>query len=67
MVRISEQAEGKSYPQLTREQIDYLIGLLMIGTSGPGQSMVLPVATQTRDYLIGYYTKRWGLPPALQR
>lgn len=67
MVRISEQAAEIAYPQISRVHINHLIDRLMKAEPYPERTVGRQLDEQLLGYLIGFYTKRWGLPPALQR
>jgi len=59
MTRISDQAKAVAYPRLTAGQIDALIGALIeTGDTSAGDDVF--------GYLVSFYTRRWGLPPALR-
>lgn len=56
-----------AYPQLSRLQIDTLIGALL--EQPPGDILTVDTANRenTLAYLLNFYTKRWGLPERVRR
>jgi hypothetical protein len=65
MVRLSDQARGVAYPRLDRDQIDLLITSLLHSVRDRDLGTRLDTAEMTAAYLTEFYTRRWGLPPAI--
>jgi len=65
MTRITEQAREIAYPQLTKDQIDATIASLVMTLRDRELGASQQTYEQTLSYLIGFRTRRWGLPPAL--
>lgn len=67
MARLSEEAKGISYPQLSQVHINHLIWRLLNAKPFPEGTVGRAHDEQLIGYLIGFYSKRWGLPPAIER
>lgn len=67
MPRQSERDRGVAYPQLDREDINLIIGQLMFAIRNRDLGADLDRAESAVAYLTGFYTRRWGLPPAIRR
>jgi len=65
MARLSEQAREIAYPQLDKTAIDALIASLVMTLRDRELGASQGTYEQTLAYLIGFRTRRWGLPPAL--
>jgi len=59
VVRPTEQALEITHPRLTRGQINTIIQHLMRDQDDEQ-------ALEVTAYLLSFYTKRWGLPPAVR-
>ena len=66
MTRKSEQEQGIAYPQLSKDQIDDVIDALMFATHNRATGPMTRRYDAAAGYLIGFYTRRWGLPAALR-
>lgn len=60
-----EAARGVGYPKLTQEQIDLVIDNLVWVIRQRDLGDRLDLAEETVSALTGFYTRRWGLPPAI--
>ena len=60
-----DTAEGIGYPQLHREDIDLIIDQLIFTVRERDLGHGLDRAESVLHYLTNYYTRRWGLPPAI--
>lgn len=60
-----EQERGIGYPKLTAEQLDLIIDQLLWTTRQRELGPRLDLQEETIAALVGFYTRRWGLPPAL--
>jgi len=67
MARISNTERGVAYPKLTADQLDIVIGCLSESARGPSSVASNADITDLLGHLIGFYTRRWGLPPVLVR
>lgn len=67
MVRLTEQAAGVAYPKLDRDQIDLILECTLATIRDRDLGARLNDAEQVAGYLTAFYTKRWGLPPAISR
>lgn len=65
MPRLSEQEREISYPQLTKQQIDTMISSLMTTLRDRDLGASHKLAEDTLGYLIGFRTRKWGMPPQL--
>jgi hypothetical protein len=65
MPRLTEQAREIAYPQLSKDQIDAAIASLVMTLRDRELGASQQMYEQTLSYLIGFRTRRWGLPPAL--
>lgn len=65
MPRLTEEAREIAYPQLTKHQIDAVIGSLMGTLRDRELGASRKLNEDTLGYLIGFRTKRWGMPPQL--
>lgn len=60
-----EAARGIGYPKLTQEQIDLVIDNLVWSIRQRELGGRLDLAEETVSQLTSFYTRRWGLPPAI--
>ena len=60
-----EQERGVGYPKLSAESLDLIIDALMWSIRQRDLGKRLDLAEETVSALVGFYTRRWGLPPAL--
>lgn len=67
MSRQSQQAKGYHFAQLTQRQVDILIDSLLSTVRDRALGPAISEYEQTAEYLTGFYTRRWGLPPAITR
>ena len=67
MVRLTEQALEIGYPKLSKNDIDAIIGALMHSLRDRELGADTARYERTLSYLIGFRTRRWGLPPAFSR
>jgi len=67
MARQSERDRDIAYPRLTRDQIDLMITMLARGQRPGVQLDGQSDSAQLFAYLLSFYTRRWGLPPAIHR
>ena len=65
MVRQSERAAGIAYPQLSREAINLIIDSLVWTIRDRQLGTRMDLAEETASALVGFYTRRWGMPPAI--
>lgn len=65
MVRKTESDQGIAYPQMAREDIDLIIDQLIWVMNQRNLGKQFDRAESIASYLTQFYTKRWGLPPAL--
>ena len=65
MTKQSQEARGFAYPQLEKDQIDALIASLVMTLRDRELGASQGTYEQTLAYLIGFRTRRWGLPPVL--
>ena len=65
MPRLSEQARGIAYPQLDRDTINLIISDLLFARANRMPDQDTPRREQATAYLMGFYTRKWGLPPVL--
>jgi len=65
MARQSETDREIAYPQLDKAAIDALIESLMHSLRDRNLGAQTGTCELTLSYLIGFRTRRWGLPPAL--
>lgn len=65
MASNQEAARGIGYPKLTQEQIDLIIDNLVWVIRQRELGGRLDLAEETVSQLTGFYTRRWGLPPAI--
>ena len=65
MTRLSEQAREIAYPQLDKTAIDAIIDSLVMTLRDRDLGASQDTYEGTLAYLIGFRTRRWGLPPAL--
>lgn len=56
-----------AYPKLSRVHINHLIERLRNAPPYPARTVGAQLDAQLIGYLISFYTRRWGLPPALDR
>jgi hypothetical protein len=68
MARKSETAAGIAYPQLQRDQINALLdsGLTTMRDRALTADQAADLESAL-EYLTAFYTRRWGLPPAIVR
>lgn len=60
-----EKETGVGYPKLTSAQINLVIDNLVWVIRQRDLGADLDTAEETVSHLVGFYTRRWGLPPAL--
>jgi len=65
MARQSETDREIAYPQLDKAAIDAVIDALMHSLRDRDLAAQAGTFELTLSYLIGFRTRRWGLPPAL--
>jgi len=65
MARISNTELGVAYPKLTADQLDLIIAALSMMHREAYESPAANEVTDLIGHLIGFYTRRWGLPPCL--
>jgi hypothetical protein len=65
MARQSETAAGITYPQLSRDQLDVIIGDLLFAAKSRMPGPDSGTRDATLAYLLSFYTRRWGLPETL--
>lgn len=65
MPRTTETAHGIAYPQLTRLQLDAIIQALLWAERDHNLGPAAADTQAATAYLIGFYTRRWGLPAVL--
>lgn len=56
-----------AYPQLHKEQIDIIIESLIAVIRDRDLGARINLAESTASDLTGFYTRRWGMPPAITR
>ena len=66
MPRLSEQARNITYPQLDKDRLDAIIDALLYAGTARAPGPMTRRYDAAAGYLIGFYTKRWGLPPSVQ-
>lgn len=67
MATNNEKERGIGYPKLTAEQIDLIIDALVWQVRQRELGHSLDLVEETAAHLTGFYTRRWGLPPAITR
>ena len=67
MPRLSEQAREITYPQLSRDRLDAIIDALLFAGHNRAEGPMTRRYESAAGYLIGFYTKRWGLPPCVRQ
>jgi hypothetical protein len=60
-----EAQRGIGYPKLTAGQIDLIVDALLWQVRQRDLGGRLDLAEQTISRLSDFYTRRWGLPPAI--
>lgn len=65
MARQSEIARQVAYPQLSREQINLIIDALLWAVRDRDLGGRMDEAELAIGKLADFYTRRWGLPPAI--
>jgi len=65
MTRLTEQAREIAYPQLDKNAIDAIIASLVMTLSDHQLGASTSTYESALSYLIGFRTRRWGLPPAI--
>lgn len=60
-----EKETGVGYPKLSRESINLLIDSLVWSIRDRELGGRMDLAEQTASDLTGFYTRRWGMPPAI--
>ncbi len=60
-----ERERGEGYPKLTAEQINLVIDSLIWTVRDRELGPRTDLAEETASHLVGFYTRRWGLPPAI--
>jgi len=66
MTRKTEQEQGIAYPQLDRDQLDAIIDALLFATHSRATGPTTRRYDAAVEYLIPFYTRRWGLPAAVR-
>jgi len=66
MPRKTEQEQGIAYPQLDRDRLDAIIDALLFTTRNHSAGPLTRRCDAAAGYLIGFYTRRWGLPAAVR-
>lgn len=61
-----ERETGVGYPKLSRESINLVIDSLIWTIRDRDLGARMDLAEQTASDLTGFYTRRWGLPPAIR-
>jgi len=65
MVRKNATEEGVCYPKLERDELDAVIDALLFATHNRATGPVTRRYDAAAGHLIGFYTRRWGLPAAV--
>lgn len=65
MASNNEKERGIGYPKLTREQINLVIDCLIWEIRQRDLGDRLDLAEETASHLTGFFTRRWGMPPAV--
>ena len=65
MTRMTEQAREIAYPQLSKDHIDAVIASLVFTLREHQLGASTGTYESALSYLIGFRTRRWGLPPAI--
>jgi hypothetical protein len=65
MATNNERERGIGYPKLTAEQINLVIDQLIFAVRQRDLGASLDLAEETASHLVGFYTRRWGMPPAI--
>lgn len=60
-----ETETGVGYPKLSRESLNLIIDSLIWSIRDRDLGKRADLAEQTASDLTGFYTRRWGLPPAI--
>jgi len=60
-----ERDRGAGYPHLTAPQIDLIVDTLIWSVRQRDLGARIDLAESTIASLTGFYTRRWGLPPAI--
>jgi len=66
MPRKTEQEQGIAYPQLDRDRLDAIIDALLFAARNRATGPMTRRYDAAAGYLIGFYTRRWGLPAAVR-
>jgi len=66
MPRRNEIEQGITYPQLDRDRLDAIIGALLFTSRNHAAGQLTRDCDAAAGYLIGFYTRRWGLPAAVR-
>ena len=67
MARISNTERGVAYPKLAADDLNLMIGVLAEAARESSSVASHDEITDLLGHLIGFYTRRWGLPPVLVR
>jgi hypothetical protein len=60
-----ETERGIGYPKLTADQINLVIDQLIWVARQRDLGADLDLAEETASHLVGFYTRRWGMPPCI--
>lgn len=60
-----EKETGTGYPKMSRESINLVIDALVWAIRDRNLGTRMDLAEQTASDLTGFYTRRWGMPPAI--
>lgn len=60
-----ETETGVGYPKLSREQINLIIDCLIWEIRQRDLGPNIDLAEETVSHLTGFFTRRWGMPPAI--
>ena len=60
-----EKETGIGYPKLSRESINLVIDALVWAIRDRNLGTRMDLAEDTASDLTGFYTRRWGMPPAI--
>ena len=66
MVRKNATEEGVCYPKLERDELDAVIDALLFTTRNHSAGPLTRRCDAAAGHLIGFYTRRWGLPAAVR-
>lgn len=63
----SAAERGIAYPKLTADQINDIIAALAERSTSPGADLIYGDVDELTAYLIGFYIRRWGVPPVIRQ